>query len=278
MSWKDFARSFKRKSALFDQTLKTCQELLQSHPIAKETREYLSSRVSPENQERFEFGYFPKDEELPILFEKVSQKAVFKTGLAYPYHVQDGNLRVFTVRGGLRHHNLITPYRDLYGNIVALVGRTILSEEDRTKLNIQKYKYTTPFSKSLHLFGINQAWQSILEQGFVIIVEGQIDCVTCHEFGTHNVVALGGTAFSDRQFDLLLQLTDKIYLLLDNDTEGHRAQDKIIKRYSELARINKLTLPVGFKDVDQCLRIHRDPSAIFHSIDRRENARSHQES
>jgi len=173
--------------------------------------------------------------------------------LVYPYHVQNGDHRVYINKGMLSNHNITIPYYDIYGNIKALVGRTTLSEDDRKDQGLQKYKYTR-FSKSLHLFGLYQARQAILEKNSVILVEGQIDCITCHEYGVHNVVAIGGISLSKRQFQLLSRYAQKFYLLLDNDIEGRKAQQRIMKRYANLAKFEILEMPTRYKDVDECLR------------------------
>lgn len=240
------------KAKLYQIVQLACKELLHTHLLAEPARQYLQKRISLENQDTFDLGYFPDDENLDILFNKISENNLSKLGLIYPYHVQNGDHRVYINKSILSKHNIIMPYRDIYGNIKALIGRTFLSEIDRKAQKLQKYKYTR-FSKSLYLFGLYQAKQSILQHNSVILVEGQIDCISCHQFGIHNVVALGGCILTKRQFQLLTRFTDQIYLLLDNDIEGKKAQDKIIKQYGRFATIKSLTLPDPYKDVDEYL-------------------------
>ncbi len=241
------------KAKLYQQVQEICKNLLQNHPIAKKAREYLNKRVSLNNQEIFDFGYFPDDDHLDILLEKISEKNLKALGLIYPYHVQNSDYRVYINRGILNKHNLTMPYRDIYGNIKALVGRTILPEDERKAQNLQKYKYTR-FIKSLHLFGLYQAKEAIIQKRSIILVEGQFDCISCHEYGIRNVVALGGSSLTKRQFQLLNRYTDKIYLLLDKDFEGQKATNKIINKYSKQIFIEPLELPMGYKDVDEYLR------------------------
>lgn len=253
------------KAQLYQEVHTACRDLLKTHPLAESARQYLQTRVSPINQDIFGFGYFPDDDHLEILFEKVSEKKIKALGLIYPYHVQNGDHRVYINKGMLSNHNLIAPYYDIYGNIKALVGRTILSEEERKTQKLQKYKYTK-FSKSLHLFGLYQAKTAITKKNSVVLVEGQIDCITCHEYGIYNVVALGGVSLNKRQFQLLNRFTNKFYLLLDNDLEGRKAQDKIIKRYAKSAIFEILELPTQYKDVDEYLRKNHTQPYIFDSF------------
>lgn len=239
-----------------------CRKLLKTHPLAANARTYLDGRVSSENQEKFNFGYFPNDENINILFELVPKRTLEKLGLTYPYHVQNGDLRSYIDRGIFSNHNLTLPYYDYNGNMVTLMGRTILSEIERKKQNIQKYKYlrgphvdfSLQFKKSQHLFGLYQAKQEILKQNSVIIVEGQLDCIACHEYGIKNVVALGGISLHKLQNRLLSIFASEYKLLLDNDEEGLKAQEKIINMYSNSKiKINKFLLPKGFKDIDEFL-------------------------
>lgn len=252
------------KAKLFQEIQIVCKNLLKTHSLAKQTRQYLQTRVSQKNQDAFDFGYFPDDDHLEILFDNIAEKKVKALDLVYPYNVQNGDYRVYVNKGMLSSHNLTMPYRDVYGNIKALVGRTILSEEERKEHQLQKYKYTK-FNKSLHLFGLYQAKNHIVKKNSVFIVEGQIDCITCHEYGIHNVVALGGASLNKRQFHLLNRFTNKFYLLLDNDLEGKKAQNRIIKQYSKSAIIEILELPTQYKDVDEYLHNHKQ-SYIFDSL------------
>ena len=49
-------------------------------------------------------------------------------------------------------YNLVMPYRDVYGRIIGIVGRSILSDNERKNKNIAKYK-NTHFAKRSNLFG-----------------------------------------------------------------------------------------------------------------------------
>lgn len=250
------------RAKLYEELQRACRHILKTHSLAEEARLYIDARISYENQELFNVGYFPDDDNLDILFQYISEEKLKILDIVYPYHVQDGDNRAWTNKAMLSKHNITMPYRNIYGNIVALVGRTILSEDDRKDQKIQKYKYTK-FNKSLHLFGLSHAKEAILRQQSVIIVEGQIDCITCHEYGIHNVVALGGAALGKYQFRLLNRLAKKIVLLLDNDAEGKKAQKKIIDRYSKEIDIAHLELPGSYKDVDQYLRTKNNGTSIF---------------
>lgn len=242
----------KKRSSLFEEVIKASSLLLYNHPIAEKTLYYLNKRISNSNQLKFEFGYFPSDEFLDTLFSMVDKEKLYELHLLYNKYIADGDLTTAITCGSLGYHNLIMPYKDLYGNIVALVGRSLHSEDERKILKIPKYKNTT-FTKSTHLFGLNFAKKSILAKNSVLIVEGQIDCITASSYGYHNVVALGGVAFSPYQFHMLRRYTDNFNLVLDNDAEGKSSANKIKNRFGHLANIKIISVPNQYKDLDECL-------------------------
>lgn len=252
MTIQQTSESIKTRSALFSDIVAACKKLLEISSLAEEARLYADKRASSFNQKKFDFGFFPKEEDLGQLIELVGEKTLEKLGLIYPWYLPDRTYTIKVNKGSLSNHNLIIPIKDDYGYIVALVGRTLLSDEKQKELNIQKYKYTQ-FTKSLYLFGLHQAKKAIRNSDSVVLVEGQIDCITCHAHGFHNVVALGGSSLSCHQFYLLNKYTDNIYLLLDNDPAGNKAREKIIKRYSQISHIRQIHLPEGYKDIDEYL-------------------------
>lgn len=257
MNNKQFMYKTQQFSEMFSEVVAACKGLLKNSPLAEEARVYLDKRVSTFNQQKFDFGYFPNEENLELLISKVGEKKLQKLGLIYNYNIHNR-------KGLLNLHNLCMPIKDDYGNIVALVGRTLLPESEQKELEISKYKYSN-FTKAANLFNLNFAKRSIRNSRSVILVEGQIDCISCHAHGFHNTVALGGASLGWFQLYLLRKYGTKdltIYLLLDNDNAGRKAQQKIIDRYSEEATIKKVFLPEDFKDVDEYLHKSNDYSAL----------------
>lgn len=249
MGVSEFVKHLKHHSSLFEEVIKVSRQLLYHHPIAEPTLKYLSSRLSKSSQDKYEFGYFPSDEYLDVLLSMVDKDKLYSLHLLYNKYVADADFTTQITCGSLAEHNLIMPYRDAYGNILALVGRSLRSEEDRKNLGIPKYKNTT-FTKTLQLFGFNGAKKHIIEQDYVIVVEGQIDCITANAHGIRNIVALGGVAFSTYQFCMLNRYTNNIYLALDNDDEGKNSAKKIIKRYGGIANVKSIEFPSEYKDLD----------------------------
>lgn len=260
MEIRDLASYTIGRSEKFAEIISACSTLLKHSSEAAKVREYLQSRI-PKPPQGFTFGYFPPNEALDELLEFVSLDDLMYLNLVYKKYVYDSGQPELMTCATLARHNLILPYKNMYGDIIGLVGRTLLSKNEQKALGIPKYKNTS-LLKSLNLFGMYRAKQHILTKNSVIIVEGQMDCITCHQAGYQNVVALGGSAFTKFHFFLIKRYTNNIYLCLDNDEAGRRETNNIINRYSHLGRIIPITLPDCYKDIDECIRKGGDANLL----------------
>lgn len=248
------SKSIKRRSDLFYQVISVCNELLLNLKGIDKVREYAFGRISKDCVKKFHVGYFP--ENISDLFKYIDRNVLFELGLAF-----DNNIGIYSF---FKNHNLIFPYYDLYNNIIAIVGRTLNDDEFCKEYNIEKYK-NTKFEKSFNLFGINLAKDKICETDNVLLVEGQIDCITCHKFGIENVVAVGTSHLSWYQsLSLLNRFTDNIYVAFDNDTGGETGLNNILKHYSERFNVKKVDVS-PFKDIDQLLTKSCDLSFLYKS-------------
>jgi DNA primase len=236
------------RSRLFDEVITSCQYILKNDPIAGDARKYLDSRIPKNFQDKFQFGYFPNNDYLTYLTSLVDKNILKDLGLAYQKVISGGSF----LTGHFANHNLIFPFRDMYGNIVSIVGRTLFDKEKQDELQIPKYKYSFGLNKELYLFGLNDAKEHIISKNYVIPVEGQFDYFSCICNGIHNVVALGGAACSIYQFFKLRRYTNNFVIFLDNDEAGKRASEKIRSRFGSYANI-QVKYCNGFKDLDEFL-------------------------
>lgn len=229
----------------YDDIISCCRDLLLNFPQAKEVSIYADSRLSKEGQEKFQFGYFPSFQYLSAIINSIGKERLIELELLYPSYSEHKEQH-----SCMENHNLLIPYRDIYGNIIAVVGRTILNDKDRCEL--PKYKNTS-FKKGNHLFGLYEARPSILKKDKVYVVEGQFDCIAAHDKGMNNVVALGSSNMSFEQCALLLRYTNDIVLILDNDDAGKAGTKRIIDNYGKYANISVIELPKPYKDIDSFL-------------------------
>lgn len=235
---------------MFDAITQSCRYLLNNFSGAQEVREYLDSRLSKDSQEIFQFGFFPQLEDLRTLTDLVGEDALGEARLFYSRHVEDAmsprNVRV----SFFQNYPLILPYRNAYGEIIALVGRTLLSEEDQNARDVRKYKNTF-FKKGNVVFGLHENKKAILEEDCVYVVEGQFDVIKAVESGLRNIVALGTASMSPYQFSVISRYTTNIVLLLDNDEAGKKGRKRALDNFGKLANIEDCYLPDGCKDIDE---------------------------
>lgn len=247
----DYHKIILNKNEIYSAIIKKCGNLLNS-PEAKETKKYVDSRISKFYQNKFQFGYFPSESEIDILLgPEISWENLSKLGLAY------GENRLV-----LGLHNLIFPIKDWQGNIVGISGRSVLPEDELKRLSIDKYKNSLNYKKNSYLFALDIAKRSIIKRKSAILVEGQIDCITCHSHGFTNTVALTGSSFNFFHLFLLKNFCNKIYLVLDNDTAGQKATKKIINKYSKYIDIHHIFIPEEYKDPDNYLRNSKDQKIL----------------
>lgn len=124
------------------------------------------------------------------------------------------------------------------GKICGVIGRTVDNEEP-------KYKYTAGYPKSTSLFNLHRA-KNHGDEG-IILVEGSLDVMRIFQFGFPNVVGIYGAKVHDEQAELILQYTDKVYLMFDNDEAGRKAMESGIEAFKDKLDLNLVPL-ASFKD------------------------------
>lgn len=229
-----------------------CSYLLYNCPQAEDCLSYLDKRINREIQQKFGFGYFPSNDNINLLIDFISNNNLIEHDLAWSLNISDSqNIQNKTIYF-FENHPLIMPYRDVYGDIIGLVGRSLLPDNDRP-FNVPKYK-NTEFKKGNHLFGLFEAKQSILELDFVYVVEGQFDVIKAFEKGIKNIVALGSANMTARQISLLSRYTNNIIMLLDADNAGENGRERVKKKFGSLINLSiDQYLPDQYKDIDDFL-------------------------
>lgn len=237
----------------FKDIISSCQFLLSSFPKATDVKEYLNSRITAENQEKFQFGYFPDSSNINVLTDLVGEDYLKENNLLYSKIIEDALCTRSVLFSHFNDYPMIMPFKDCYGRIIGIVGRTLLSDTEQKQKKISKYKNTSGFRKGNHLFGLFENKKSILDNNCVYVVEGQFDVIKAMENGITNIVALGTSNMTTAQFSLILRYTNNIFLLLDNDEAGIKGRKVIMSKFETLANIKNFYLPEEFKDIDECL-------------------------
>ncbi len=226
------------------------QYILQNHGIAKDARRYLEQRqISSETIEKFQIGYAPPswNSLLQFLSNKgFSGKELETVGLVLP-----------RTRGSEGHYDrfrnrIMFPIWNVQGKIVGFGGRVL----DDTLPKYLNSPESLLFNKSHNLYGLNKALESIRQSDQVIIVEGYLDVITCHQAGINNVVASLGTALTREQGKLLLRYAKNVIMAYDTDAAGVKATMKGWQLLDELGfRLKVVSMPNG-KDPDEFIKNH----------------------
>ena len=145
---------------------------------------------------------------------------------------------------------LMFPIIDVRGNVIAFGGRIIKKDSDAAKyLNSPE---TLIFNKRKNLFGLNLAKKT--KQGFLILVEGNIDVVALHQYGFDNAIASLGTSLTEEQAALMTRYADQVVLIYDGDKAGQNATQRAIPILEKAGLQVKVLQIKDAKDPDEFLR------------------------
>jgi DNA primase len=154
-------------------------------------------------------------------------------------------------------NRLIIPVADSYGTPVAIMGRTTLSQELCKQHDFPKY-YNTHYPKTRSLFGLNHAIPTVLRTGEIILVEGNLDVITAHQYGLRNVAAISSSNISMHQISLAARYAERIFLALDGDEAGQIGIQRALEKHASSAKqLGVELVPMYFKDgkdLDEALR------------------------
>jgi DNA primase len=113
------------------------------------------------------------------------------------------------------------PICDEQGRVIGFSGR-VLSGDEKTAKYVNSPE-TPIFTKSKVFFGLDKSKRAVLDAGFAIICEGQLDLIACFMAGVQNVVAPQGTAFTDQHARILKRYVNEVVLCFDSDEAGQNA-------------------------------------------------------
>jgi DNA primase len=191
-------------------------QLLQS-TSAQYCRSYLDSRgVSNDSIAQWRLGYAPDGDALTqyLLSVGYSEKELVEVGLAREREATRGG----GIYGYFRNR-LIFPIRDARGQTIAF-GARALDGGNPKYLNTPQ---TLLFDKSATLYGLDLARDAVRRGNRIVIVEGYMDAVVTHQYGTRNVVACIGSAITEKHIRQIKKLTRRVTLALDPDAAGESA-------------------------------------------------------
>ena len=138
------------------------------------------------------------------------------------------------------------------GEVIAFSGRVLSSEVETAKyLNSPE---TPLFRKGHILFGLHRTKRPLIDAKSAIVCEGQLDLITLFEAGITNVVAPQGTAFTEKQAQILKRFVDEVVLCFDADAAGQKAAERSLESLLQNDLVVRIAeMPVG-EDPDSIVR------------------------
>ncbi len=210
---------------------------LLSRPEAKAARTYLEKRgISEKTIKEFKLGFAPEswDALYQHLRTDFNDAALDKTGLV-----------LSKKNGGFydRFRNrIIFPIVDARGACVAFGGR-VMDDSLPKYLNSPE---TEIYIKGKNLYGFFQARKSIRENDAVIVVEGYMDLIACHQAGVGYAAASLGTALTPEQARLVKRNTQNVFIMYDADKAGEMATLRGLEIFLEEGlEVKVVRLPQG---------------------------------
>lgn len=242
----ELKREFEFKKGLYSLNSKIANLYQQALVQNKEGQEYLVKRhFTLDIIKQFKIGYIPTlplasfgSNIVPILKE-AGLVNTDENGNAYNY---------------FSTHRISIPFFDEYGHIVGFSSRVTDNNYKPKYLHSRTSKI---FKKDELLYAFNFAKNKIKETKSVIITEGQIDCIRCHQFGITDCVATCGLALSEKQLKLLKPYVKNYYIIVE-DEKGEDAIDRyydmiIQSNYWACVKIIRLYDENGKCDADEFL-------------------------
>jgi DNA primase len=207
--------------------------------------EYVRKRgISGETAELFKLGYAPAGWQNLLRYLK---------GMGYGDAViKEAGLAVAGEKGlyDMFRDRVIFPIMGVQGSVVAFGGRAM---DDGLPKYINSPE-TPVFRKSETLYGMFTAKEAIRKKEHVLIVEGYMDVIICHQFGFENVVAPLGTALTAGHLQKLRKLTKEAVVIFDGDAAGIAAARRALPLLCQNdIRARILLLPQN-EDPDSYLR------------------------
>ncbi len=161
-------------------------------------------------------------------------------------------------------NRMMVPFIDTNGDTIGFTAR-ILGKGEPKYLNTPE---TILFNKSRFIFGLYHAKESIRRNGYVVIVEGNMDVISSHQAGVKEAVATSGTAMTEQHLKILSNLTGDIRLAYDGDAAGVKATERAIMLAGDLGiNLTVISNYHGAKDPDEL--IQKDPKLWQAAVEER---------
>lgn len=213
---------------------------LLTQKAGKEALEYLESRgISDGAIEKFNLGFAPNNWDFMIRFligkKKFLLDDLVRAGLAVKNYDRFRNRIMFPLANGR-------------GQVVGFAGRVMPGASEKEGGKYVNTPETEIYHKSELLYGLNVTRGEIKNAGWAVVVEGEIDAIASWQAEVRNVVAIKGSALTEKQVELLRRICDTVVLALDTDVAGDAAARRGIEMADKSGMMVKMVKLAGAKD------------------------------
>ncbi len=230
-------------SCFFEEELKTRE--------GREALSYAEGRgLAPDTLKEFRIGFAPSSKEAlksALLKKGFTEAQLLDAGLLI--RPDDGRATYDRFR-----NRLTIPILDAKSRVIAFGARALDPASEPKYLNSPE---TRLFDKGSTVFNFARARKAAFDSGELTVVEGYMDVIALNQAGFGNTVATLGTAFTERQMELLWQLAPEPIICFDGDKAGEaaaaRAIDRMLPNLREGRSFRFAFLPQG-SDPDDLVR------------------------
>jgi DNA primase len=248
-----FERAAKERLGLID-ALEAASRFFEEELATHEGRDALSYAerrgLIPQTLKEFRIGFAPNSKEAlksALLRKGFTEAQALDAGLLIK--PDDGRLTYDRFR-----NRLTIPILDAKSRIIAFGARALDAGAEPKYLNSPE---TRLFDKGSTIFNFARARKAAFDSGELVVVEGYMDVIALYQAGFANAVATLGTAFTERQMELLWQLAPEPIICFDGDKAGEaaaaRAIDRMLPNLREGRSFRFAFLPQG-SDPDDLVR------------------------
>jgi DNA primase len=255
-----FERAAKERLGLLD-ALEAASRFFEEELRTREGREALSYAegrgLSAETLREFRIGFAPNSKDAlksALLKKGFTEAQLLDAGLLIK--PDDGRATYDRFR-----NRLTIAILDVKSRVIAFGARALDPATGPKYLNSPE---TRLFDKGSTVFNFARARKAAFDSGELVVVEGYMDVIALNQAGFTHAVATLGTAFTERQMELLWQLAPEPIICFDGDKAGEaaaaRAIDRMLPNLREGRSFRFAFLPQG-SDPDDLVRT-KGPRAL----------------
>ncbi len=223
--------------------------ILLSDKNAENARKYLEKRgLTLETIKNFEIGYAPDSWDFTIKYlnkKGYTDEEILEAGIA----TKSERGKIFDRFRG----RIMFPINNIMGNTIAFTSR-VLSDDGKQAKYINSAE-SSIYVKGKTIYGLDKAKLAIREKDLAIMVEGNMDVISCHQANFNNVVATSGTALTIDQLKILSRYAGEIAFCFDSDNAGQTAMKRAIRMAMQNDVAIKIISTVPYKDADEAIKV-----------------------